>query len=91
MFVFVTNIISPLLFVILEFFAVNAEVPTSASPDIDWYMKIDLYVSEFPFNFVFVASIVTLFKVTEFLPSTTTPSDEVDVKVASFTVISAVE
>ena len=50
-----------------------------------------LSVDDLPACFVLVSVSVTPLRVTLFLPSTITPSLAVEVSVASFTVISAVE
>ena len=49
------------------------------------------YAAPLGFLVLLFAVRFTLFRVTEFLPSTTTPCDAVEVRSASFTVISAVE
>ena len=50
-----------------------------------------LYVVDKPFNFVLFAVKMQLSRVTEFFPSTTIPSEVLDVRVEFFTVTFAVE
>ena len=75
----------------VEPLAVNTASPEAASPDIDWYKNMFLYVVDWPFSSLFVSVSVTFSSVILFLPSIIAPSEAVAVRVAFLTVMSAVE
>ena len=80
-----------MLVVIILLLAVKLALPTAASPLIDWYKNIFLYVVDWPFNVVLLSVSSTLSIETLFFPSITIPSDALEISFAFLTIISAVE